>query len=179
MNAGNEAATGRSAESDPVAQGPSGADFIIPVLSIALVIYYSATTLGLAWEAKVTGVVIGGVLVPLCLVHMVRMVRAISGGHGTFGFGDLVSRTPFNVQRLGLVVLVAAFIASLEWVGTAVGLVLLLVACMFLMGVRSLRVLVAVPLITAAIVYVLLIYLLNSRLPQGPLEKLIGSVLAG
>jgi hypothetical protein len=31
--------------------------------------------------------------------------------------------------------------------------------------------------VTAAVVYVLLIYLLNSRLPQGPLETLLGSFL--
>ena len=59
------------------AVGPSGADFIIPVLAVALVVYYSATTLGMAWEAKVTGVVLGAVLVPLCIVHMVRMTTAI------------------------------------------------------------------------------------------------------
>jgi hypothetical protein len=158
---------------------PSGADFIIPVLAVALVVYYSATTLNMTWEAKVTGVVIGAVLTPLCLVHMARMAIAIARGESTFGFGDLVENTPFNRQRLGLVALVAAFIASLPWLGTTAGLFLLLVGCMLVMGVRSVRVLVGVAAVTAAVVYTLLIYLLNSRLPRGPIENLIGVALGG
>lgn len=169
----------RGGPPDMAVPGPSGADFIIPVLAAALVVYYSTTTLGMAWEAKVTGVVLGAILIPLCIVHIVRMVAAISGGHGTFALGDLVRDSLFNRQRLGLVVLVAAFIAGLDWVGTTAGLFLLLVGCMLVMGVRSIRVLLGVAVVTAAVVYVLLIYLLNSRLPQGPVEKLIGSVLTG
>jgi hypothetical protein len=157
--------------------GPLGADFIIPVLALALIAYYSATTLSLTWEAKVTGVFIGAVLAPLCILHIVRMSLAISRRQATAGFGDLFSDSAFNRQRLGLVLLVALFIATIEWVGTATGLFLLLVGCMLLMGVRSPRTLLGVAGTTAAVVYVLLIYLLNSRLPQGPLETLLGSFL--
>lgn len=163
---------GREAREE-VAAGPLGADFIIPVLAVALIVYYSATTVGLGWEAKVTGIVIGAVLAPLCAVHMVRMVLAIARGEGTFGFGDLISSTPFNRQRLGLVVLVTTFIATLAWAGTTLGLFLLLISCMLLMGVRSIRALVAVALTTTAVVYLLLIFLLNSRLPRGPVEELL------
>ena len=48
---------------------------------------------------------------------------------------------------------------------------------MIVMGVRSIRAILAVATGTAAVVYVLLIYLLNSRLPQGPIENLIASIL--
>ena len=179
MAAENQIERGSDDRHDEVASGPIGADFIIPVLAVALVAYYSATTLGMTWEAKVTGVVIGAVLIPLCLVHMVRMATAIARGHGTLGFGDLVSNIPFNRQRLGLVLLVAIFIASLEWIGTTAGLFLLLIGCMLVMGVRSVRALLGVATVTTAVVYVLLIHLLNSRLPRGPVEKLLGSLLGG
>jgi hypothetical protein len=169
---------GRPAREEAVA-APIGADFIIPVLSLALIAYYSATTVGLNWEAKVTGVVIGAVLAPLCIVHMIRMVLAISRGEGTAGFGDLVSNTAFNRQRLGLIALIATFIATIDWVGTTLGLFLLLIGCMLLMGVRSIRALIGVALATTAVVYVLLIVLLNSRLPQGVVEKLINSLVGG
>jgi hypothetical protein len=169
---------GRPAREDAHA-GPLGADFIIPVLALALIAYYSATTMGLNWEAKVTGVVIGAVLAPLCIVHMVRMGLAIARGQGTYGFGDLVNNTAFNRQRLGLIALMATFIATIEWVGTTLGLFLLLVGCMLLMGVRSVRALVGVAFATTAVVYVLLIVLLNSRLPQGVVEKLVRSLVGG
>ncbi len=159
--------------------GPLGADFIIPVLALALLAYYSVTTLGLAWEAKVTGVFIAAVLAPLCIAHMARMVLAISRGRGTFSLGGLIANTPINRQRLGLVALVAAFIAAISWIGTTLGLFLLLIGCMLLTGVRSVRALLGVAAVTSAVVYVLLIYLLNSRLPQGPVERLLGSILGG
>ena len=166
-------------QQDTAAPRPSGADFIIPVLAVALVAYYSASTLRMAWEAKVTGVVIGALLVPLCGIHIARMIAAISRGHGTIGFGDLVANNLFNRQRLGLVALGPAFVTGLEWTGTTLGLLLLLIGCMLVMGVRSLRALLSVALVTTAIVYFLLIYLLNSRLPRGPVENLISSVLGG
>jgi hypothetical protein len=173
----NPVEPGPEARDDEGLSGPLGADFIIPMLSLALIAYYTATTISLSWEAKVTGVVIGAILGPMCVAHMIRMVLAISRGHATFGLGDLVDDTLFNRQRLGLLALVTAFIATIEWIGTATGLVLLLVGCMLLMGVRSIRALLGVSLITAAVVYLLLIYLLNSRLPQGPVENLLGSLL--
>ena len=165
-------------EGQPFA-APSAADMIIPALAVALVAYYSATTLGLTWEAKVTGVVIGVVLVPLCLVQIARLATAIASGHGRFGFGDLLRNDPFNRQRLALVAAVAAFITGLDWIGTTGGLFLLSAACMLIMGVRDMRALLGIAFGTAAVVYVLLIYLLNSRLPRGPVETLIGSILGG
>jgi hypothetical protein len=164
---------------DESMSGPLGADFIIPVLALALLAYYSATTVGLTWEAKVTGVFIAVVLAPLCIVHMARMVLAISRGRGTFSLGGLIANTPMNRQRLGLIALVAAFIAAIPWIGTTLGLFLLLIGCMLLTGVRSVRALLAVAVTTSAVVYILLIYLLNSRLPQGPVERLLGSILGG
>ncbi len=170
---------GPEARDDDGLSGPLGADFIIPLLAIALIAYYTATTLSLSWEAKVTGVFIGAVLGPLCAVHIVRMGLAVSRRHATLGFGDLVANTPFNRQRLGLVAFVAIFIAAIEWIGTATGLFFLLTACMLLMGVRSVRALLGVALTTTAVVYLLLIYFLNSRLPQGPVERLLASLLGG
>jgi hypothetical protein len=58
-------------------------------------------------------------------------------------------------------------------------LFLLLVGCMLLMGVRSVRALVGVALATTAVVYLLLMVFLNSRLPQGVVEKLIKSLVGG
>jgi hypothetical protein len=158
---------------------PLGADFIIPILACALTAYYVATTLDLVWEAKATGLVIGSVLVTLCIAHIIRMTLQIAARRGSLSLGDLISDDPFNRQRLGLFLLVTLFIVSIHWVGTTLGLFLLLVGCMRLMGVRNIRALLGVAFTTAATVYVLLIYLLGSRLPQGPVEHLLNSILGG
>jgi len=158
---------------------PLGADFFIPLLACGLTLYYLASTAELVWEAKATGTVIGAVLLALCTIHMGRLLLRIATKSGTFGFGDLFSDTLFNRQRLGLLVLVVLYIATIRWVGTTLGLFLLLIGCMWIMGVRSLRLLAGIAFATSAVVYIVLIRLLGSRLPQGPVEWLLQSVTGG
>jgi hypothetical protein len=158
---------------------PLGGDFIIPILACGLAAYYFVTTLDLAWEAKATGLFIGGVLATLCAIHFVRMGLRITAGRGSLGFGELTRNDLCNRQRLGLLVLTVLFVATIQWVGTTLGLFLVLIGSMLVMGVRSVRMLVGVASITAAVVYLLLIYLLNSRLPRGPIEKLLSSLAGG
>lgn len=158
------------------AHEPLGADFIIPALAAALAGYFFITTFDLAWEAKATGTFIGAVLLALCGTQFARLGLRIASQRGGFGFGELIGDTLFNRQRLALVVLAILFIATIEWVGTTLGLFLLLVASMWVMGVRSLRVLIGVAFLTAAVVYLLLIYLLGSRLPPGVIENVLSAI---
>ena len=155
------------------AREPLGADFIIPLMSCGLAGYYLATTTDLVWEARAAGVAVGVPLLLMCVFHMGRTLYRIMQGRGSFGFGDMFANTLFNRQRLVLGLLTAAFIAALPWTGTTLGLFLVLIAGMWMLGVTSVRQLVTISAITATTVYVLLIYLVSSRLPQGPVEWLI------
>jgi hypothetical protein len=144
-----------------------GAYFIIPLLACALTVYFLLSTASLVWEARSTGTVIGIVLLALCGAQIIRLGLKIARGEGTLGLGDLAENTSFNRQRLWLFGLTALFIVSLPIIGTTVGLFLVLIAMMWLMGVRSWRVLVTIGFATSATVHFLLIYLLGSQLPQG------------
>jgi hypothetical protein len=155
---------------------PLGADFIIPVMACILAGYYLATTTDLVWEARSAGVVVGVPLIAMCVYHMGRTIYRIARGNGSFGFGEIFEDTLFNRQRLGLLILTTLFIIALPWTGTTLGLFLVLIASMRLLGVTSIRQLVGVAAATAATVYVLLIYLVSSRLPQGPVEWLINRI---
>jgi hypothetical protein len=155
---------------------PLGADFIIPLMSCGLAGYYLATTTDLVWEARAAGVAVGVPLILMCVFHMGRTLYRIFKGDGSFGFGEIFANTQFNRQRLALGLLTAAFIAALPWTGTTLGLFLVLIAGMWTLGVTSIRQLVGIAAITAAVVYVLLIYFVSSRLPQGPVEWLIARI---
>jgi hypothetical protein len=162
---------------DGAAPEPLGGDFIIPVLACSLAGYYFVTTIDLTWEAKATGLFIGAVLAALSVGHLARLGLRIASHRGTLKLGELTSDTLFNRQRFGLLALVVLFIATIHWLGTTLGLFLVLVGCMLVMGVRNVRTLIGVAFTAAAVVYLLLIYLLSSRLPQGPIEKLLALVL--
>jgi hypothetical protein len=149
---------------------PLAADFIVPLLACGLAIYYLATTTDLVWEARAAGVAVGVPLLAMCIFHMGRTVYRIAQGDGSFSAGDMFANTEFNRQRLALAVMVAVFIAALPWLGTTLGLFLVLIASMRLLGVTRIRTLVTVAASTAAVVYGLLMYLVASRLPRGPIE---------
>ena len=152
---------------------PLAADFIIPLLACGLAGYYLATTTDLVWEARAAGVAVGVPLIAMCVLHMGRTIYRIVQGTGSFSSGDMFANTLFNRQRLALGVLIAVFILALPWTGTTLGLFLVLIASMWMLGVTSIRQLVLVAATTSAVVYVLLMYLVSSRLPQGPVEWLI------
>ena len=152
---------------------PLAACFIIPLLACGLAGYYRGTTTDLVWEARAAEVVVGVPLIGMCVLHMGRTIYRIVQGSGSFSGGDMFANTLFNRQRLALVVLVSAFIIALPWTGATLGLFLVLVASMWTLGVTSIRTLVLVAGTTAATVYVLLMYLVSSRLPHGPIEWLI------
>ena len=104
---------------------------------------------------------------------MGRTLLRIVQGSGSFCGGEMFADTLFNRQRLALIVLVALFIIALPWTGTTLGLFLVLIASMWMLGVSSIRQLLTVATVTCAVVYVLLMYLVSSRLPHGPVEWLI------
>ncbi len=152
---------------------PLAADFIIPVMGCILAGYYIATTTDLVWEARAAGVAVGVPLITMCVYNMGRTIYRIIRGDGSFSFGEIFENSLFNRQRLALLILITLFIIALPWTGTTLGLFLVLVASMRVLGVTSIRQLVTVAASAAAAVYVLLMYLVNSRLPHGPIEWLI------
>jgi hypothetical protein len=161
--------------SDGARPEPLGADLIVPGLATGLTLYYLVTTADLVWEAKATGLFVGAVLLALCAAQFLRLGRRIVARRGSLSLGELIANDVHDRRRLGLLVLVAFFVATIGWLGTTLGLFLLLVGSMLVMGVRDVRTLAAVALTTSAVVYVLLILLLNTRLPRGLLEKLLAA----
>jgi hypothetical protein len=153
--------------SEPQARAALGADFIIPALACGLAIYYFVSTTELVWEARATGTVIGVVLLALCVALFAKLGLRIASGQASFSTGDLFKDDEFNRQRLGLAAMVMIYILTIYWVGATIGLFFLLIGCMWLLGVRSIKTLVGVALIAAVFVHLTLITLLDSKLPRG------------
>lgn len=167
------------APSEPQARAAIGADFIVPALACGLTIYYLVSTTELVWEARATGTVIGLVLFALCIAHCARLGLRVGSGRASLSTGDLFRNDEFNRQRFGLGAMMLVYIVTIYWVGATVGLFLLLIGCMRLLGVKSLRTLIGVALLSAAIVHLALITLLDSKLPRGLILELILPAASG
>ena len=153
-----------------------GADLVIPLLALAFAAYFFTSIAGLAWEAKANGVIIGTVLVMLVVAQLIRIGAAIARGEGGFGLEPLFEPREVLGKRLGMVAVTIAFIATIQWLGLTLGLLLGMLASLWLMGVRRPALLAGISISVAASAYLLFIAALNSNFPHGPIERLLAGL---
>jgi hypothetical protein len=145
---------------------------VIPALALGFAAYFFVSIVDLAWEAKANGMVIGGVLVLLILIQLVRTGVELARGRASLGFAPLWEPRDALGKRIGLVLVTVAFIATLGWFGLTLGLLLALLAALWIMGARG-KALVILPLAVSLAAYLLFVVLLNTDIPHGPIEKLL------
>ena len=160
------------------ARTPLGADLVIPALALAFAAYFFFSIADLAWEAKANGIVIGAVLVILIVVQVTRIGSTIVRGEAGFGMQSLLNPRDALRKRIGMVLITIAFIATLQWLGVTLGILLALAASLWIMGVRSRMALVIVPFAVAAAIYLLFVALLQTDIPHGPIELMMTKLLS-
>ena len=147
-----------------------GADLVIPALALAFAIYFFVSTADLVWEAKANGVVIGAALIILIVLQVGRVVLRLARGEGNLSLAPLWH---LGWKRAGLVAITALFIGAMPWLGLTLALWLGMLAQLYLIGVRRWKILLLLPTGTAACVYLLFIFVLDSGFPHGPIEMLL------
>ena len=150
---------------------PLGADLVIPALALGFAAYFFVSIADLAWEAKANGMVIGGILVLLIAIHLARIAIRVVKGRASLGLSGLWEPREVLGKRVGMVLVTLAFIATLSWLGLTLGLLLSLFAALWIMGARG-KPLAIIPVVVAAAAYLLFVYLLQSDIPHGPIERL-------
>jgi len=150
---------------------PLGADLIIPALALGFAAYFFVSIADLAWEAKANGVIIGTILVFLILIQVARIAAQWARGKASLSLETVIEPREAIVKRVGLVAVTIAFIATLHWLGLTLGLLLAMLAALWLMGARG-KVLFVIPIVVAAAAYLLFVALLNTDIPHGPIERL-------
>lgn len=153
-----------------------GADLVIPLLALAFAIYFFYSISGLVWEAKANGAIIGSILVVLVVAQLVRIGVAVARGRGNLRTDALWQPREALGKRVAMVAVTIVFIATIEWLGLTLGLLLGMLASLWAMGVRRPLVLIGISVVVAAAAYVLFIATLDSAFPHGPIENLISAL---
>ncbi|HTG96006.1 MAG TPA: hypothetical protein VL982_01030 [Burkholderiales bacterium] len=151
---------------------PLGADLIIPALALGFAAYFFISIADLAWEAKANGVVIGSILVLLIAAQVARIALQVAKRKADLDFSPLWAPRDALGKRVGMVLITVAFIATLDWLGLTLGLLLALLAALWIMGARG-KTLAIVPFAVALAAYLLFVVLLHSDIPHGPIERLL------
>lgn len=151
---------------------PLGADLIIPALALGFAAYFFVSIADLAWEAKANGMVIGSILIVLIAAQLVRIALQVAKQKADLGFSPVWEPRDALGKRVGMVLITVAFIATLDWLGLTLGLLLALFAALWIMGARG-KTLAIVPFAVALAAYLLFVALLHSDIPHGPIERLL------
>jgi hypothetical protein len=166
--------------SDPsmssLARPAVGADWVLPALAVAFAAYFLVSVSDLVWEARATGTLVAAALLLLVGIQGVRSAVQLARGHARLAFGGLLGEPVVARERVLIVLLCALFIVAVPYLGTTPGLFLLTAALMRALRAGSWRATFATSGLIAAGAYLLFIALLDSRLPRGPFERLLGTL---
>jgi Tripartite tricarboxylate transporter TctB family len=153
-----------------------GGDLVVPALAVGLAVYFFVDIADLAWEAKANALVIASILLVLIAIQLVRMALRVISGEATLAIGGLVEPRALIPTRLAVIAMTGVFIVLLPWLGLTLGLFLLVAAMMTLLFAGSWRKILATAAVVSIAAYLLFILLLNSRMPHGPIEKLLAAL---
>jgi hypothetical protein len=106
-------------------------------------------------------------------VQFIRSGIAYARGKADLSFAPLLQ--PFDVlrKRIGMIAITIALVATVPWLGVGLGLFLALAASLIMMGVRGFGHAVLVAFVIALTCSVMFTVVLDSGLPQGPVEHLL------
>jgi hypothetical protein len=163
-------------EAAPREKTTVGADWVLPALAVAFAIYFLVSVDELAWEAKATGVLVSVALLALIFLLALREAVKLARGGARISFAVLIGKRIVAWERVAILLLCAVFIALIPWLGLTLGLFLLSGALMFALRAGSWRKIVLASGTISVTAYLLFIVLLNSRLPRGPVERLLAAL---
>ena len=154
-----------------------GADLVIPLLALAFAAYFFYSIRDLVWEAKANGVIIGTALSVLVVAQLIRLFARVARGEGTLSTAPLWEPRAVLGKRIALLLVTIVFVATLQWLGLTLGLLLGMLAALWLVDVRRPAVLIGISVVVAASAYLLFIAALDSNFPHGPIEIAIEKAL--
>lgn len=170
----------RAQQAEPVeTKRGIGGDLVIPLLALVFAAYFFVSISGLQWEARANGTVIGIILVALSAVQILRSLLLVRWDAARFSPGPLLEPREALSRRIALIAILAAFVWFVEWTGTTLGLALMMLAAMWVMGVRDWRWLALISIGVPTVVCGLFILVLGTKLPEGPIEHALAALLGG
>ncbi len=147
-------------------------DLIIPVGSVAYAIYYIASVSGFPFEARITGMVLGVILVGFCALYFASFLWEARRRGVETGLSELLGDNRLAVQRVGFTLLMVAWIYLAPSAGYTLTTFVFLAASFVLLGARPMWRVLAVAAAVSVAGWLFFIVLLGTRFPPGPFEQL-------
>lgn len=156
-----------------------GGELVIPVLAIVFTLYFFSTIWNSPWTAQVSAFLVGGVLLLVCAIFIVRAVVWLRNDEASLGFGNLVSMDDIWSGRIGLFLTTLGFCVLVDRLGFTLTTFLFLSISMFILGKG--RNAAFITLISGAMAlggWAVFIWAFETRFPRGWFETTMKAVLA-
>lgn len=157
----------------------AGGELVIPAMAVALTIYFITTILESPWTAQVNAFLIGGILITLCVIFIVKTALVVMRGRASMGFGNLLGGDDWRSGRAGLFATTFGYVLLIDWGGFTLTTFLFLAISMAILS-RARR-LGLITLVSAAMAlggWALFILAFDTRFPRGWFEEMMTAVLA-
>jgi len=155
-----------------------GGELVIPVLGVAFTIYYFTTIWNSPWTAQVAAFLIGGILLLVCGMFVVRSVFLLKGGEASLGMGNLFSKDDIRTGRIGLFATTLGFCIFIDWIGFTLTTFLFLFLSMVILskGEYWIRAFLASAALSLG-GWAVFIWAFQTRFPRGWFEETMRMVL--
>jgi len=156
-----------------------GGELVIPAMAIAFTAYYFTTIWHSPWTAQVSAFFIGGILLGLCALFILRCVQMLMRSEGSLGFANLVNAEDIRSGRLWLFLATIGFSVLIDWLGfTLTTFLFLLVSMGALSRGRRLGFIVALSAVISLAGWAVFIWVFETRFPRGWFETTMKALLA-
>lgn len=163
----------------PVTRRQLGGEMVIPVMAITFTIYYFTTIWNSPWTAQVSAFLVGGILLLVCLIFLLRCAVWLARGDGSLSFGNLVNMDDIRTGRIGLFIATIGFCVLIEPLGfTLTTFLFLLVSMTVLSKGRGFGLILLLSTTISLIGWAVFILAFDTRFPRGWFETTMKAVLA-
>lgn len=156
-----------------------GGELVVPALAIAFTLYFFSTIWNSPWTAQVSAFLVGGILLFVCAIFLVRVALMLRSGQGNLGFGNLFTREDIRSGRIGLFATTIGYCVLIDRLGFTLTTFLFLSISMFVLSKgKNAGFITLISAIMALAGWAVFIWAFDTRFPRGWFETTMKAVLA-
>lgn len=156
-----------------------GGELVIPAMAVAFTVYYFTTIWNSPWTAQVSAFLVGGILLLVCGIFLLRSVVWLARGEATLGFSNVVNMDDLRTGRLGLFIATLGFSLLIERLGFTLTTFLFLASSMAVLSKgRNLGFITVLSVAIALTGWAVFIWAFDTRFPRGWFETTMKALLA-
>lgn len=152
---------------------------MIPVLAVAFTLYFFSTIWNSPWTAQVSAFLVGGILLVVSGIFIVRCVIWLLRSEGSLGFSNIASMDDIRSGRIGLMATTIGFCVFIENLGfTLTTFLFLLISITLLAKGKRFGFILVLSAVISLVGWAVFILAFDTRFPHGAFETLMEALLS-